>query len=79
VSGVLAAVGYEPRVDGDCVVLGNCPFHSLAASYTALVCGMNLDLITGMLGALPARCARARLDPAPGRCCVTICAEPDQA
>lgn len=79
VSDVLAAVGYEPRVDGGCVVLGNCPFHSLAASYTALVCGMNLDLIRGMLSALPARCAHARLDPAPGRCCVTICAEQDHA
>src|SRR5262245_1575667 len=78
VSEVLAAVGYEPRVDGDCVVLGNCPFHSLAATYTALVCGMNLDFITGVLSALPAPGAHARLDPAPGRCCVTICAGPSQ-
>jgi predicted ArsR family transcriptional regulator len=72
VSGALAAIGYEPRVTGDCVRLANCPFHSLADSYTALVCGMNLDFITGMLSALPAPDAHARLDPAPGRCCVTI-------
>jgi predicted ArsR family transcriptional regulator len=78
VSEVLTTVGYEPRVDGDRVVLRNCPFHSLAASYTALVCGMNLDLITGLLGALPEQCAQARLDPAPGRCCVTIRGEPEQ-
>jgi predicted ArsR family transcriptional regulator len=72
VGAALSSAGYEPRVvDGD-VVLGNCPFHSLAENYTALVCGMNLDLIAGMLSALPEQCAHARLDPAPGRCCVTI-------
>jgi len=73
ISDALTTVGYEPRVDGDRIVLGNCPFHSLAENYTALVCGMNLDLIDGMLSTLPATGARARLDPAPGRCCVTIC------
>jgi predicted ArsR family transcriptional regulator len=75
VSGALATIGYEPRVTGDCVRLSNCPFHRLADSYSSLVCGMNLDLITGMLSALPAPDAHARLDPAPGRCCVTICAK----
>jgi predicted ArsR family transcriptional regulator len=72
ISDALTAVGYEPRVDGDRIVLGNCPFHGLAENYPALVCGMNLDLIDGMLDTLPATGARARLDPAPGRCCVTI-------
>lgn len=71
----LAGVGYEPRVAGDRIVLGNCPFHSLAEDYTALVCRMNLDLIDGMLSALPAPFVHATLDPAPGRCCVTIRAE----
>jgi predicted ArsR family transcriptional regulator len=74
ISDALAAIGYEPRVTAERIVLGNCPFHSLAENYTTLVCGMNLDLITGMLSALPAQGAHARLDPAPGRCCVTICA-----
>jgi predicted ArsR family transcriptional regulator len=72
VSTVLAGIGYEPRVDADCIVLGNCPFHSLAENYTALVCGMNLDLITGILSVLPQCDANARLDPAPGRCCVKV-------
>jgi predicted ArsR family transcriptional regulator len=71
----LAGIGYEPRVVDDRIVLGNCPFHSLAADYTALVCGMNLDLIDGMLSALQAPGANATLDPAPGRCCVTIRAD----
>ncbi|MGN9909633.1 helix-turn-helix transcriptional regulator [Phytohabitans sp. LJ34] len=72
VSQVLAGTGYEPRVEGDGVTLSNCPFHQLAESYTALVCGINLHLIAGVLDALPAADLRARLAPAPGRCCVTV-------
>jgi predicted ArsR family transcriptional regulator len=68
---VLDDYGYEPReVDGT-ITLANCPFHALAQEYTALVCGMNLDLLGGMVGRL--NCGlEACLDPAPGRCCVTI-------
>jgi predicted ArsR family transcriptional regulator len=77
VSGALVGVGYEPRVVDDRIVLGNCPFHSLAESHRTLVCGMNLDLITGLLGALPADGLHARLDPAPGHCCVTISRHPE--
>jgi predicted ArsR family transcriptional regulator len=72
VSEVLTGLGYEPRVDADCIVLGNCPFHSLAENYTDVVWGINLDLITAILRVPPAGDAHARLDPAPGRCCVTI-------
>ena len=42
VAAVLDAYGYEPRVQGDRVVLANCPFHALAREHTALVCDMNL-------------------------------------
>ena len=63
--------GYEPRVEGGDVVLANCPFHTLARDHTALVCGMNLHLLTALLEpAGPAM--QARLDPAPGRCCVVV-------
>ncbi|MFP5347649.1 MAG: helix-turn-helix transcriptional regulator [Actinomycetes bacterium] len=74
---VLRACGYEPRLtsDGrrDVVELANCPFHSLARNHTQLVCGMNLS----MLGSLTKGLGRGddvevRLDPAPGRCCVTL-------
>jgi predicted ArsR family transcriptional regulator len=69
---VLARHGYEPRtVDGE-VVLANCPFHRLAADYTQLVCGMNLDLIGGLLDAACPGALSARLNPGPGRCCVTV-------
>lgn len=72
VNDVLARIGYEPRtVDGE-TVLVNCPFHSLAADYTELVCGMNLHFIGGVLDAVGAPDLCARLDPGTDRCCVTI-------
>lgn len=66
---VLAECGYEPRVEGDDIVLVNCPFHALAKQHTGLVCGMNLDLLSGVLGDAA---DRARLDPHDGYCCVRI-------
>ncbi|MGE5597366.1 MAG: helix-turn-helix transcriptional regulator [Hyphomicrobiales bacterium] len=70
---VLADYGYEPRGDAAGLTLANCPFHALAQDYTDLVCGMNLDLLRGFLEGLNAPELEARLDPAPGRCCVTVC------
>lgn len=69
---VLTVGGYEPRVEAGRIVLANCPFHALAESYPELMCGINVDLVNGMLDALPATGLRATLDPAPGRCCVTV-------
>ncbi|HEX8094601.1 helix-turn-helix transcriptional regulator [Jatrophihabitans sp.] len=76
VCGVLEAEGYEPRATSDQITLSNCPFASLAKDYTGLVCGMNLDLMSGLVenlanGSADAR-LQARLDPAAGRCCVTL-------
>ena len=72
----LAGHGYEPRVQDGVVVLANCPFHALARDHTALVCGMNLHLITAMLDELGHTDVQARLDPAPERCCVTLTRTP---
>jgi len=72
ISGVLADYGYEPRADDEAITLINCPFHALAEEHTELVCGMNLDLLTGMLDTCDSGGLRASLDPAPGRCCVTL-------
>jgi predicted ArsR family transcriptional regulator len=69
---ILAANGYEPRSDTSGITLANCPFHNLAQQYTNLVCTMNLDLIGGLLDALGYTRMHPRLDPSPGRCCVTI-------
>ncbi|MDQ1665113.1 MAG: hypothetical protein QOH75_1144, partial [Actinomycetota bacterium] len=44
----LAAHGYEPRLQGDTIMLANCPFHALARDHTELVCGMNLALIDAL-------------------------------
>ncbi|WP_448628257.1 helix-turn-helix transcriptional regulator [Geodermatophilus sp. URMC 64] len=69
---VLAGLGFEPRDTADGVVLGNCPFHDLAATHTALVCGMNLGMLTALLEERGEPGIRAALDPAPGRCCVVL-------
>src|SRR3954452_4704419 len=73
--GVLALLeehGYEPRLDGEDVVLGNCPFHVLARAHTQLVCGMNLNLLSGVLDAVPDAALDAALCPAEGLCCVRM-------
>ncbi len=69
---ILEDFGYEPSIDSNGVTLINCPFHSLADEYTELVCGMNLDLIGGLLSGLDNTGLEAKLDPVPGRCCVRL-------
>jgi predicted ArsR family transcriptional regulator len=65
--------GFEPGEDPrGPVVLHNCPFHQLAASHPAVVCGMNLALIDGLAAGLGAGESRPVLDPGPDRCCVVI-------
>ena len=68
----LADQGYVPRVVGDEVVLGSCPFDALADAHRDLVCGMNLELLTGMTDALPDGRVSARLEPAADACCVRL-------
>jgi predicted ArsR family transcriptional regulator len=69
---LLSRSGYEPRHGpGGRIHLANCPFHELAARHTGLVCAMNLHLLRGLIEELGLG-AQARLDPAEGRCCVTI-------
>lgn len=69
---LLSRSGYEPRTGpGRCIHLANCPFHDLAARHPGLVCTMNLHLLRGLIGGLGLD-AQACLDPAEGRCCVTI-------
>jgi predicted ArsR family transcriptional regulator len=69
---VLEEHGFEPRVEDGVVVLVNCPFHALAQQHTALVCGMNLCLVDGVLDAVPGTGLSARLAPAAERCCVRL-------
>ena len=64
--------GFEPRAEGTAIVLGNCPFHSLARQHTDLVCNMNLCLVGGLLAGIGDTGLHARLDPGPDRCCVRL-------
>jgi predicted ArsR family transcriptional regulator len=71
----LEDAGYEPRQqdsDSGTVTLGNCPFHRLAQQFTALVCGVNLQLLRGVAEGAGDSCHLAELDPGPGRCCVRL-------
>ena len=71
--GVLERVGYEPYPGDDGAVrLRNCPFHPLAARQRELVCGMNRELIDGLLRGLGNDTVQAVLAPRPGECCVEL-------
>jgi predicted ArsR family transcriptional regulator len=75
VVGALEDHGYEPHMRAGEVVLTNCPFHALAQEHRDLVCGMNLELISGVIdGADGADVLEARLAPQPGFCCVRMTA-----
>jgi len=69
----LRGYGYEPEVtdDGD-LELRNCPFDRLARQHTETVCGLNLQLIQGMLEGIGEPPQRAVLTPSDRRCCVTL-------
>lgn len=76
---MLAARGYEPHLEGaegaegsaaPVVRMRNCPFHAVAERFPPLVCGMNLALLEGLLGADGP--VRARMDARPGECCVVV-------
>ena len=68
----LADHGYEPRIEAGSAILANCPFHALAQTHTDLVCQMNLSLVEAMVDEIGPGDVDARLDPAEGRCCVTL-------
>lgn len=70
---LLTAYGYEPqRGPVNETRLRNCPFHDLAAEHRPLVCGMNLELMRGVVDGLQAHGIQAMLDPQPGMCCVAF-------
>ncbi|MGW6061862.1 helix-turn-helix transcriptional regulator [Streptomyces sp. NPDC055189] len=52
------------------VRMRNCPFHAVSERFPPLVCGMNLALLEGLIGADGP--VRARMDARPGECCVVL-------
>ena len=72
VTELLTGHGYAPVPAGpDRIELRNCPFHRLAEQFPPVICGMNLALITGLVAGVDGEWT-ARMDAAPGRCCVTL-------
>lgn len=70
VTELLSSHGYAPVFDGpERIELRNCPFHRLAEQFPPVICGMNLAMISGLLAGGE---WVARMDPVPGRCCVTV-------
>lgn len=69
---VLEDQGYEPRPDGNEIVLANCPFHALVDEQRELVCGMNHDLLRGLADAVGDDMLAARLEPSESYCCVRL-------
>ncbi|MFD9093117.1 helix-turn-helix transcriptional regulator [Streptomyces collinus] len=62
--------GEAARSGTPVVRMRNCPFHAVAERFPPLVCGMNLALLEGLLGADGA--VRARMDARPGECCAVV-------
>jgi predicted ArsR family transcriptional regulator len=69
---LLSDHGYEPHVEDTTIILRNCPFHVLAEEHRGLVCGMNHALMQGVVEKAGLAEDAASLDPAPGRCCVSL-------
>jgi predicted ArsR family transcriptional regulator len=70
--GLLDRLGFQPYRDGEVIRLRNCPFDSLARDHRDLVCGMNLELMRGLVAGLGSPRPRALLERAPGICCVAF-------
>ncbi len=69
---LLTRHGYEPCVSEGVITMANCPFHALAEGHRELVCHMNHELLCGVVEEAGLPLEDVRLDPEPGRCCVTI-------
>lgn len=73
VLGALNDLGYEPNPTDDATVrLRNCPFRTVADVAPDLVCGMNCELVAGLLVGLGLDRGRVALEPDPPNCCLTV-------
>jgi predicted ArsR family transcriptional regulator len=73
-AGVLSQHGFEPvRASPADLTLRTCPFHRLAAQAPAMVCGINLAFLAGLVTGLRAP-LQAVPQPRPGQCCVALLA-----
>jgi len=71
-SEVLSGCGYEPYREGGTVRLRSCPFHALAEQSPDLVCGLNRELVQGIVSGLGNDTLDVALAPSHGECCVQL-------
>jgi predicted ArsR family transcriptional regulator len=69
---VLSSCGYEPYTEEGVVRLRSCPFHALAEQSRDLVCGLNRELIEGVVSGLGNDSLDVRLRPRSEECCVQL-------
>jgi len=69
---VLSGCGYEPYEEDGTVRLRNCPFHTLAQESRELVCGLNRELVHGVVSGLGNETVDVVLEPTPDECCVQL-------
>lgn len=69
---LLGTCGYEPYADGGTVRLRSCPFHALAEQSRDLVCGLNYELVQGIVSGLGKDTLDVSLAPLPDECCVQL-------
>lgn len=73
---VLDREGYDTRAGPDGLIFANCPFGPLTAVHTEVICGMNQSIMEGMLDQLGQLHLAAICEPAEGRCCIRLAANP---
>jgi predicted ArsR family transcriptional regulator len=71
----LGALGFEPDVSDDLILLRNCPFHELAARHGSLICGIAMSFVAGVASGAPDYEAIPSAEP--GGCCVALRRTPD--
>lgn len=69
---VLTDQGFEPCEDNGTLRLRNCPFRSLSQRHPQLVCGMNLELVAGLLDGSGCTDLRAERQSDASCCCVQV-------
>ena len=69
---VLETCGYEPYAGDGTIRLRSCPFHALAERNRDIVCGLNRELIDGLIRGMGNETVDVVLAPAPAECCVEL-------
>jgi predicted ArsR family transcriptional regulator len=69
---VLGTCGYEPYAEEGAVRLRSCPFHALAERNRDVVCGLNRELIAGIVHGLGNDTLDVSSAPREGECCVEL-------